>query len=233
MTWSRVRRVAAAIVVGLVITLVVSAIGAQMATTSVGGGYVRDAVDEEPGDWIGGVPAIWTVDVRDHPLHRRVRYWRMQMSGVNMMIPTADFEQNKYEMRGLARHLRPAAMSDLFISALYGEAGWPLPAMSYVVDQRWEGSTPTWRAQWTIVAGEWANGNPVLVPLRPVWGGLIVNTLLAALVVLALIEGVRWALRRLRGQAGHCPACDYDLRGVAGRCPECGTPTLAGGRAAS
>lgn len=64
--------------------------------------------------------------------------------------------------------------------------------------------------------GEW-------IPLRPVWPGLVVNSVVYAVACCGVVAGL-FALRRAgRRQRGLCPRCAYDLRGdMAGGCPECG-----------
>lgn len=62
------------------------------------------------------------------------------------------------------------------------------------------------------------------LPLRPVWTGMALNTLLYSAAwfgVIALIG--RWRRAR-RSRAGVCPKCRYDLRGLPAdaACPECG-----------
>lgn len=64
------------------------------------------------------------------------------------------------------------------------------------------------------------------LPLKPVWGGLVLDTAFygaAWLLVLGLAASP-WSLRRLlRRRSGACEECAYDLRGTSGeRCPECG-----------
>ena len=69
-----------------------------------------------------------------------------------------------------------------------------------------------------------ARGGPLLRTVAvPFW-------FLALLFAAGTAPGLKSALRRRRRQAGHCPACGYDLRATPGRCPECGTiaPTPAG-----
>ena len=63
-----------------------------------------------------------------------------------------------------------------------------------------------------------------LIPLDVLPLGFTLNTLLAAGLVLGVVEGVRLARRRLRRKRGRCPACGYDRRGLAegAACPECG-----------
>ena len=66
------------------------------------------------------------------------------------------------------------------------------------------------------------------IPLRPVWMGLLLNTLVYA-GAYGAIWGA-WRLHRRGGdrRAGLCPHCRYDLRGVPaeGPCPECGRARL-------
>ena len=61
------------------------------------------------------------------------------------------------------------------------------------------------------------------LPYRPVWFGLLLNTLLYGSIFWAI--GLGWRLYRLarRRRRGRCLACNYDLRGLAEPvCPECG-----------
>ena len=61
-------------------------------------------------------------------------------------------------------------------------------------------------------------------PLRPLWPGLIANTLLHVLVFTALFVLPGWLLRARRRAKGACLACGYSLAGIApgSACPECG-----------
>jgi hypothetical protein len=63
------------------------------------------------------------------------------------------------------------------------------------------------------------------LPLRPIWRGLMVNTLFYA-ALWAMVVGLVWwrpMRRRHRRSRGLCGRCGYDMRGIAGgRCPECG-----------
>jgi len=62
------------------------------------------------------------------------------------------------------------------------------------------------------------------LPLRPIWPGFAINTLLYA-TILWLPFGALAVRRRRRIRRGLCPKCAYDLRGSphdAAACPECG-----------
>ncbi|MEE9128511.1 MAG: hypothetical protein V3T84_00710 [Phycisphaerales bacterium] len=62
---------------------------------------------------------------------------------------------------------------------------------------------------------------PRYLPYRPIWLGLIVNTLLYATVLIAIMS--MWAVMRskLRLRRGRCPNCKYPI-GVSEVCTECG-----------
>lgn len=109
-------------------------------------------------------------------------------------------------------------------------SGWPLLALRSVTEQRpsdgdrlrW-GVVAPWRAT-RVTGGAFGRASSVVLPLRPLWGGFVVNTIGAAGVwgVVLFAPGVmrRWGRRR----RGACEGCGYDLRGAAvgGVCPECG-----------
>ena len=66
-------------------------------------------------------------------------------------------------------------------------------------------------------------GFPRVLPYRPIWLGMLINTLFYAILLYLAIAG-SGALRRLiRLKRGRCPRCGYDLRGaLQAGCPECG-----------
>jgi len=62
-----------------------------------------------------------------------------------------------------------------------------------------------------------------LIPLRPIFPGFIINTLVYAAVWFGIFFGVGFVKRVLRRKRGRCVKCSYDLRGEFDRgCPECG-----------
>ena len=70
-------------------------------------------------------------------------------------------------------------------------------------------------------------GFPRALPLRPIWPGFAVNTLLYAAVLWLLTCGPLLVRRVVRRKRGLCPGCGYDLRhGGHGACPECGRSSL-------
>jgi len=108
-----------------------------------------------------------------------------------------------------------------------GEYGFPLRALRASSEQRTKPFTATslHDRPW----GQLARGLPVpksihafgALPVDPLWAGLLVNSLIYAIVtwiVARLFVAWRRARRRRRGL---CPRCAYDLAGLD-TCPECG-----------
>ncbi len=106
-------------------------------------------------------------------------------------------------------------------------AGWPLKCLGYRVRLLEPDNVDS------AVAYDW--GLPVerglndpldlpgkILPLRPIWLGFAINTVLYALIL--VVPLAPFTLRRfIRRKRGHCIKCGYDLRATSGgRCPECG-----------
>ncbi len=69
----------------------------------------------------------------------------------------------------------------------------------------------------------WRGFIPRPLPLRPIWAGFLLNTMLYAGLMWLLIPGP-FALRRfLRVRRGLCPKCAYPM-GESSVCTECGKP---------
>lgn len=65
--------------------------------------------------------------------------------------------------------------------------------------------------------------NCVALPLRPLWGGLLINTIFFAMCWAVLLFGPGAFRRGRRRARGLCIVCAYDLKhNYAGGCPECG-----------
>ncbi len=83
-----------------------------------------------------------------------------------------------------------------------------------------------------------AGGRPYanVLPYRPIFTGLVLDTLFFAVAWLPACFGVLVAVRSIRGRfrkgEGLCPQCRYDLRGQATPgCPECGWMRSEGAKA--
>ncbi len=115
-------------------------------------------------------------------------------------------------------------------------SGWPLRALEgRALDALGAGADPVGH-RWAVEAsGELqleysiVSGKPKVVsvrrimPLRPMWPGFALNTLIFAAAVPACLTLARTSQRVLRRLRGRCTRCGYDLRGEpGGGCPECG-----------
>jgi hypothetical protein len=78
----------------------------------------------------------------------------------------------------------------------------------------------------SITAPEWMRPRYAYrwLPTQVLPLGFALNTTLAAVMVLGLIEGAAWARRSSRRRRGRCAWCAYDRGGLASNaaCPECG-----------
>lgn len=73
--------------------------------------------------------------------------------------------------------------------------------------------TPSWKAVHGVRTIAW----------RPIWAGLVFNTLFYGLIVLACVELVRISARYRRMRMGVCPCCSCDLGGnFSEECSPCG-----------
>jgi hypothetical protein len=69
----------------------------------------------------------------------------------------------------------------------------------------------------------------ISLPLRPIWPGFAVNTVVHAAAIGVLVVLGSRVRRMMRRRAGSCPRCGYDLRGGPARaCPECGAAASGG-----
>lgn len=69
----------------------------------------------------------------------------------------------------------------------------------------------------------WSNRLRLVVPLRPLWVGLIFDVVFWSLAYIAAIQFSAYLRRRWRRGRGLCEHCGYDLRGTErDRCSECG-----------
>ena len=116
-------------------------------------------------------------------------------------------------------------------------AGWPLRSLWHEI----EPAAPRGAAGGALVVQVpgWLNrradssGDPAMLPLRPIWPGLALDSLLFAAAWWLLLGGITATRRALRSRRNQCPRCGYSRTGLAHEspCPECGraiTPAAAG-----
>lgn len=68
-----------------------------------------------------------------------------------------------------------------------------------------------------------ANGR--LIPVRPLWGGLLINALAYGGISWIVLTGGMWARKERRRRLNRCIACGYQI-GQSTRCSECGADLL-------
>ncbi len=123
----------------------------------------------------------------------------------------------------------PRYASDVADQMVYVLAGWPLRCLGSQTRPRVD-PTPSaieqlhghWRQSIVLDRGSgWFYGSYVL-PYRPLWLGLLANTLFFTMLLWLLAVGPFFLRRRLRIRRGLCPKCAYPM-GESALCTECGT----------
>ena len=99
-------------------------------------------------------------------------------------------------------------------------SGWPLPCVSAYC--RFPGSSVSLRGPCIVLRRTfpWSDG---VLPVLPVWPGIVVNSLVFAMPWYGCYAAAASAKRAWRRRRGGCPECAYDIQGAfEGGCPECG-----------
>ncbi|MEQ9096198.1 MAG: hypothetical protein RIE32_08050 [Phycisphaerales bacterium] len=98
-------------------------------------------------------------------------------------------------------------------------AGWPaIAAQGRIVTRYGEASA---KHSQGLLAATLA-GKDIAFPWRPIWPGLLANTLFYAALALTPMALLRWRRTRRRRARGLCVACGYALGERVSACPECG-----------
>ncbi len=106
--------------------------------------------------------------------------------------------------------------------------GWPLFCLEGAI---WTPGTQPPRTDALLVSPA-AGGRNTYLPLRPLWGGLLANAVLFAVMLVTLCRLPGAAERLVRRWRRRCPRCNHPLdpdRTPNGVCPECG-PEVGRGR---
>jgi hypothetical protein len=109
--------------------------------------------------------------------------------------------------------------------AVRQRAGWPLHCLTAEASRpHAKGGPPTtWRSHGGIALGDGPARPPVLIPLKPMWPGLLFNSLLYGAILGLAAQAIRESIRYTRWRGRRCIACGYPA-GTASACSECGAP---------
>src|SRR5262245_46006735 len=120
---------------------------------------------------------------------------------------------------------QPLSVFREIISSRHVRAGWPLSALAGDLWQEVDDPFGPCRTRWAIKLPEAEYSRALLVrpalPLRPIWPGFEINTILYAALLWLLVFALRRTRRWRRIKRGLCPACAYPL-GESPTCSECG-----------
>lgn len=108
--------------------------------------------------------------------------------------------------------------------------GWPRRAMASEAWERWQPAAGQAgeELRHNLVLASLPSGR-IILPLRPIWGGLMVDSAVWGLAWVPVLVVPGMVRRRLRRKRGKCVACGYDRAalGPTARCPECGAASAA------
>jgi hypothetical protein len=115
------------------------------------------------------------------------------------------------------------------------DAGWPIRCLRGVLYRRTPPATVEAIGGWQIPPGYFRSATVGMIaqrgylstdygvlPLTPLWWGIIIDVLFLATGVYLISLGARAWKRRLRRAAGRCLHCGHTLIPANTRCPECG-----------
>jgi hypothetical protein len=104
----------------------------------------------------------------------------------------------------------------------------PVPRQIHVGRSGWPVASLIWEEWLPPIESPWREGVQVaagtVIPLRPVWPGFALNTLLYGGLAAGLWNAPGFGRRTVRSRRGLCPRCGYPRAGLAEgtACPECG-----------
>lgn len=104
--------------------------------------------------------------------------------------------------------------------------GWPVRCLYY---ESHGANAFAQRSRWgpsrAVVRGGLSGPRGVIIPVTPIWHGLMLNMTVATLAYWSLVVAIAWVRRYVVRGTGciRCDGCGYDLRLIPAKCcPECG-----------
>lgn len=177
-------------------------------TVMVGPSWGGGVPDPIPQDWLEIYPLVKDL----HPEYLK-HYARVDRALPSWTV----YPDAETSLRALATHA----------------AGWPWAALTATEEHFPWAKPPNRAVRGAIVFSGW-QGNPgVWLPVRPLWHGLVLDSVFYAVVVLAVWSGLGRGRAWLRTRRSRCAKCGYDRRGIRAEaaCPECGEAPAAAGDA--
>ncbi|HZW11118.1 MAG TPA: hypothetical protein VFF69_14545 [Phycisphaerales bacterium] len=227
----RIRAIALSLLTGLAVTIALSWLAMPL---PVGNAWYGPYTTHELGIAAASDGKLYQISRATNAWHTTVSYWWMQVSGMSLSMPTADFESRKYDIGQLPGHFCPESLDDLNMQAWYHASGWPFRSLACSV--HWKRQISNADITYTVRGGVQlprdAAFNPRALPLTPIWPGLLADTLFFAAVSLQVARACLVVRRRRRRRRNVCPLCRYPRASLppGAPCPECGAPTPAAQR---
>ena len=175
--------------------------------------------ENPPIRWVRPAPGDWPAADREMGIRQWVQDERFVSSGLGSIVPPGV----QISSGGLST-----------VEQAYFAAGWPMrsvhwwanidnrgvaaggtPVIEYIGNVEW----PAWLA-WHARGGSFA--------VRPIWGGLVTNTVCYAVMAGVIGVLIRRVVRLRRVRRRLCPACAYPT-GASSVCSECGEPQVVRG----